>query len=146
MRRGTSLRTFRAPALALVSALGCGVATAEVVAVVSARNPVTTLSGSQIADIFLGKSARFPDGSAAVPIDQAEGSAPREAFYIEFAGKTPAQLNAHWSKIIFTGRGQAPAEMASGAEVRKRVAENPRAIGYLDRSSVDSGLKVLAVP
>src|SRR5438477_11877747 len=80
----------------------------EVVAVVSAKCPVTALNASQVAEIFLGKTSRFPDGTQAVPIDQTEESPAREKFYAQYAGKSPAQVKAHWSKIIFTGRGQPP--------------------------------------
>jgi ABC-type phosphate transport system substrate-binding protein len=129
--------------LALATSLGAGAATAEVVAVVSARNSATLLSKAQVADIFLGRALRFPDGSQAVPIDQADGSTARVEFYDRFSGKSQAQLNAHWSKIIFTGRGQPPREVASGAEVKKRLAENPNAIGYIEREQLDGSVKVI---
>ena len=144
-RAGATHRTALA-AVALASSLGCGAATGEVVAVVSAKCPVNALTKSQAADIFLGKTARFPDGSAAVPIDQVEGSPARDEFYLTFAGKSAAQLNAHWAKIIFTGRGQPPAEVASGAEVKKRLAANPTAIGYIEAALVDSQVRVVATP
>ncbi|MES2369914.1 MAG: phosphate ABC transporter substrate-binding protein [Pseudomonadota bacterium] len=116
---------------------------ADVVAVVSAKNPVTTLSKNQVVDIFLGKTSRFPDGSPAVPIDQVEASAARDEFYASFVGKSPAQLKAYWSKIIFTGRGQPPKEVASSAEVKKLIARNPNAIGYIEQNMVDGSVKVL---
>jgi hypothetical protein len=59
-------------------------------------------------DIFLGKTARFPDGSQAVPVDQSEGTIVRDEFYNKLVGKSAAQMKAYWSKIIFTGRGQPP--------------------------------------
>jgi ABC-type phosphate transport system substrate-binding protein len=117
---------------------------AEVVAVVSARSPVTSLSSGQVADIFLGKTSRFPDGTQAVPIDQDEDSPARERFYAQFTGKSPAQVKAHWSKIIFTGRGQPPRQVGTVAEVRRAIADNPRAIGYLDTAQLDSSVRVLA--
>jgi hypothetical protein len=94
--------------VALGMALGCGAAAGEVVAVVSAKCPVATLTRSQVLDIFLGRSARFPDGSVAIPVDQRDGSAARDEFYLAFAGKSAAQLDAHWSKVIFTGRAARP--------------------------------------
>ena len=127
----------------LLLALPPGALATEVVAVVSARSPVTSLSSGQVADIFLGKSSRFPDGSQAVPIDQDEDSPARERFYAQFTGKSPAQVKAHWSKIIFTGRGQPPRQVGTGAEARRAIADNPRAIGYLDSALVDSSVRVL---
>jgi ABC-type phosphate transport system substrate-binding protein len=118
------------------------VAMADVVAVVSAKSAVTTLSKSQITDIFLGKTTRFPDGSPAVPIDQSEGTLARDEFYSAFTGESAAQLKAHWSKIIFTGRGQPPKTVPNSVAMRKLVAENPAAIGYIDASLMDETLMV----
>jgi ABC-type phosphate transport system substrate-binding protein len=129
----------------LALSLNVGRATADVVAVVSAKNPVTTLSKNQVLDIFLGKANRFPDGSHAVPIDQVEGSAERDEFYLKFAGKSAAQLKVYWSKIIFTGKGQPPQEVSNSIEVKKHVVENPNAIGYIEQRMVDGSVKVLVV-
>ena len=115
----------------------------DVVAVVSAKSPIAGLNASQVADIFLGKTNRFPDGTLAVPVDLPEESPAREKFYAEYAGKSPAQVKAHWSKIIFTGRGQPPKQLGSGAEAKKFVAENPNAIAYIDSKLVDNSLRVL---
>ena len=124
----------------------CETTRAEVVAVVSSKNPVTSLSHAQVADIFLGKTARFPDGTVAVPIDQAEGSAARDEFYATFAGKSPVQVKSHWTKIIFTGRGQPPRAVSNGTEVRQLIAANSQAISYIERSAVDSSVKILVQP
>ncbi|WP_299696882.1 hypothetical protein [Hydrocarboniphaga sp.] len=130
----------------LMLALSAGLAEADVVAVVSARSPVTALSKNQVVDIFLGKANRFPDGSLAVPIDQVEGAAARNEFYLKFAGKSPAQIKAHWSKIIFTGRGRPPRELSGSSAVKQLIVENPNAIGYIEPSLVDGNVKVLLSP
>lgn len=131
--------------VSLVLCLSAVPAFAEVVVVVSDRSPVTTLSKNQITDIFLGKNSRFPDGNQAVPIDQGEGSSVRDQFYATFIGKSAAQVKAHWSKIIFTGRGQPPAEVSNGSEVKKRLAGNPAAVGYIDKSELDASVKALTI-
>jgi ABC-type phosphate transport system substrate-binding protein len=126
-----------------VLALTTAPAMADVVAVVSSKSAVTTLSKNQITDIFLGKVRRFPDGTAAVAIDQADGSAARDEFYMRLAGKTAAQLTAYWSKIIFTGRGQPPPAVSDDIEMKKLISANPAAIGYIDRSLVDDSVRVV---
>jgi ABC-type phosphate transport system substrate-binding protein len=130
--------------------LGLGLALAgeagaqQVVAVVSARSQVPALRAEQVADIFLGKATRFPDGTYAVPIDQVEDSEVRDRFYAQYAGKSPAQVKAHWAKIIFTGRGQPPRQVPDSVEARKAIAANPNAIGYIDSRHVDPSVRVLA--
>jgi ABC-type phosphate transport system substrate-binding protein len=118
-------------------------AAADVVAVVSSASTITSLSELQIASIFMGKTSRFPNGTPAVPIDQAEGSAARDQFYARLAVKSAAQMKAYWSKIIFTGRGQPPREVTSSADVKKVLAANPTAIGYIDSTLVDSSVRVV---
>jgi ABC-type phosphate transport system substrate-binding protein len=141
--------TIRLLATAALLALACSAplraSAQEVVPVVSARSPVTSLNEAQVADIFLGKTSRFPDGMQAMPIDLAEESPARERFYAQFTGKSPAQVKAHWSKIIFTGRGQPPRQASTGAEARRIIADNPHAIGYIERSLVDSSVRIVAL-
>src|SRR5580698_9172528 len=119
---------------------------ADVVVVVSAKSAISTLSKDHVTDIFLGKTTRFPDGAPAVPADQIEGSPPRDEFYAKFANKSPAQLKAHWTKIIFTGRGQRPKAVANSIEVLNLIAANPQAISYVERSAVDNTVKVVVQP
>jgi ABC-type phosphate transport system substrate-binding protein len=130
----------------LPAMLSTGIARADVVAIVSAKSAVTTLSTSQVADIFLGNTSRFPDGTLAVPIDQPEKALTHDEFYKHFVGKSPAQIKAHWAKMVFTGRGQPPKELANGSEVKKLVAANPTAIGYIDDTLVDATVRVLHSP
>ncbi|WP_413795483.1 MULTISPECIES: phosphate ABC transporter substrate-binding protein [unclassified Pseudomonas] len=116
---------------------------ADVVVIVATSSPVTMLARNQVADIFLGKASRFPGGGQAIPIDQTEDSPARDEFYTTFTGKSASQLKAHWSKIIFTGRGQPPQAVSSGTEVKKRIAENPDAIGYIDTRELDDSVRAL---
>ncbi len=127
----------------LALSLAGGTTMAEVVAVVSSRCPVSALSKNQVVDIFLGRASRFPDGEQALPIDQSEGSAARDEFYAKYAGKSAAQLKAHWAKIIFTGRGQPPEDVSNSNDVKKLVVKNPRAIGYIEKNLVDGSVRVL---
>ncbi|OON63595.1 phosphate ABC transporter substrate-binding protein [Massilia sp. KIM] len=120
-------------------------ASAQLVVIVSARNPAPVLNSEQIAAIFLGQSARFPDGLEAVALDQRLGSQERNQFYQQLAGKTPALLKAHWSKMVFTGRGQPPREAADSAAVRRMVADNPSMIGYIDRDALDASVRPVLV-
>jgi ABC-type phosphate transport system substrate-binding protein len=131
---------YLAAALALTLA-ATGASSSELVVVVSARNPAPLLSGEQVAAIFLGQAARFPDGAYAVALDQRLGSQERTRFYTQVTGKSPALLKAHWSKLVFTGRGQPPREAADNAAVRRLVAENPSMIGYIDRSALDASVR-----
>ena len=141
---GLRTRCLLAAATALMA---CAAQAAELVVIVSAKSPVTTLRSDQVAAIFLGQAGRFPDGAEAVALDQRIGSPERNQFYLRVAGKTPALLKAHWSKMVFTGRGQPPREAPDSAAVRRQVADNPHLIGYVDRGALDASVRpVLILP
>lgn len=122
-----------------------GRAASGLVVIVSARNPVTALRADQVAALFLGQAARFPDGIEAVPLDQPIGSPLRDTFYDRVANKSPALLKAHWSKMVFTGRGQPPAELPDSAAIRRKVAADPNAIGYIERDALDASVHAVLV-
>jgi ABC-type phosphate transport system substrate-binding protein len=115
------------------------------VVVVSAASPISEISRLHLADLYMGRTTRFPNGERAVPIDQRAGSADRAAFSATYLGRSEAQMKAHWSRIIFTGRGRPPAEASSGEAVRDIVAGDRNAIGYIEARLVDSRLRVVRV-
>lgn len=119
---------------------------ADVVVVVSAKSAISSLTSEQATKIFLGKTETFPGGGNAIPIDQTEGNSVRDEFYSRIVHKNPAQVSAYWTKIIFTGDGYPPRQMDGDADVRKAVAGNPNAIGYINRSAVDSSVRVVLTP
>jgi ABC-type phosphate transport system substrate-binding protein len=134
-------------AFASLATLAPAAGAAELIVIVAAGSPVAALRSDQVADIFLGQVARFPDGREAVALDLGLGSALRDEFYVKVAARKPALMKAHWTKMIFTGRGQPPKEAPTSAAVRKLVADNPALIGYIDRAALDPSVKpVLLLP
>jgi ABC-type phosphate transport system substrate-binding protein len=132
------------PALAaLLLASTC--AASDIVVVVSARSQTTSLRADQVAAIFLGQSARFPDGAEASALDQPIGAPLHDQFYQRVAGKTPALLKAYWSKMVFTGRGMPPREAADSVAVRRAVADNPGLVGYIEREALDASVRPVLV-
>jgi ABC-type phosphate transport system substrate-binding protein len=106
----------------------------EIVVIV---NPAAApISRAQLADLYLAKS------SALIPIDQAADSAIYAEFYKKATGRDAAQVKAIWSRILFTGRGVPPKQLPDSAAVKKAVAANPKAVGYIERSAIDPSVKV----
>jgi ABC-type phosphate transport system substrate-binding protein len=119
-------------------ALGLLALSARADIVVVGHPSAAALTKDQVADIYSGKS------QAATPLDQPESAAVRAEFYKKATGKDLAQVKALWSRLTFTGKGQPPKEVADSAAVKKAVAADPKAIGYIEKSAVDGSVKVLA--
>ena len=112
-------------------------ALAEVVVVVNPKAAEASMTKDQIAQFFLGKS------SSMTPVDQPEDAPVRAEFYKKVTDKEASQAKALWSKLVFTGKATPPKEVANSAAVKAAVAANPKAIGYMEKSAVDSSVKVV---
>ncbi|MBU0913034.1 MAG: phosphate ABC transporter substrate-binding protein [Gammaproteobacteria bacterium] len=114
---------------------------ANVAVIVHPSNAVT-LSQDDINKIFTGRAKSFSDGKAAEPMNLAEAVAVRADFDQKALGRSSSQMKAYWSKLIFTGKGTPPKELASEQEVLDAVAKNPAAIGYVSAGAVTGSVKV----
>lgn len=133
-------RCFAASAVASAVA---SAAHADVVVIVNPSTLENSVSAQDVANIFLGKKTELSSGTQVTPVDQEEGSALRDEFYIKIADRNPAQVKAHWATMIFTGRGTPPAVAMDSMEVKNMVASEPGLIGYIDSADVDNNVKVI---
>jgi ABC-type phosphate transport system substrate-binding protein len=117
---------------------------AEVLVVTSAKSSLTTLSKNQVRDVFLGRLISLPDGRV-TPIDQPESNPLRDEFYMKVTNKSAYQAKQHWAILHFTGLGIPPREGADSGDVKKILNSTPGAIGYIERSELDSSVKVILV-
>ena len=76
----------------------------ELVIIVNSNNGVESISSNEVADIFLGKSQRLPDGTKVVPLDQDGDGDVRQQFYDKVVRKSVSQLNSYWSRLIYRKR------------------------------------------
>jgi ABC-type phosphate transport system substrate-binding protein len=129
--------------LALAMLAAGAAAQAQVAVIVNPKSATTTMTADQVAGIFLGKTTTLPSGATAAPADQAESAAIRDQFYMKVTGKQAAQVKAAWSRLVFSGKGTPPKELGSSADVKKFVAANPDAIGYIEKSAVDGSVKAV---
>jgi len=128
------MRTYQ-----LLAAIGfaCLATQAQAQIVVIANPAGGPLTKEQVADLFLGKSQGL------TPVDQLESSAIYADFYKKAAGREVAQVKSTWSRIIFSGKGQAPHQLPDSAAVKKAVAADPKAVGYIEKSAVDGTVKAV---
>ncbi len=130
------------PFYLVISLVNCATS-ADVVAVVSASCTINTLSKNEVRNIFLGLEDQTTDSLKIIPIDQAENSPVRHEFYLMLDNKSPTQVKAHWSQVVFTGRGLPPDQVANSEEMKLYLLTHPDTIGYLEKEMVDDSLKIV---
>lgn len=121
-------------AAALFMAGGCAMAADLVVIANPAVGPLTK---DQVAELFLGKNQSL------TPIDLPESSATYADFYHRATGRDVAQVKATWARLVFSGKGQAPRQLPDAAAVKKAVAADPKAVGYIEKAAVDGSVKAV---
>lgn len=135
------LRVAFAAGLLLAAAAGSGAE--DFTVIVHPSNPATSVSRGQLAAIFLRKSARWPNGTPAHPVDRIEDAPVREGFSKEVLGRSASAVKSYWVQRLFSGRGLPPPEKPSEAEVLDYVGSHPGAVGYAESPTAD--VKVLRV-
>jgi len=130
---------------ALALTAGVSFAQAGSVVVVGSGSPIGAADSADVVKVFLGKKKDLA-GVSAIPVDQSEGAPARGDFYSNVVKKSEAQLKSYWSRLIFTGKGQAPQVVGGDADVKGMVSSNPNLIGYIDEGAVDGTVKVIYKP
>lgn len=130
--------------LILASALSlCSISTFAEVAVIVNPSNASNIDADTIKKIYLGKSKSFDNGTKVNPVNQNDNPVADE-FNDKVVGKSSSQLNAYWSKLIFTGKGTPPEKLDNDQAVIDFVAANNDAIGYIDSSKASDKVKVIA--
>ena len=110
-----------------------------VVVIVNPTGP--SLTKEQVTDLYLGKNRSLK------PVDLPSSAPTKAEFYQKVTEHDLAQIKATWARLLFTGQAQAPKELPDASAVKKLVAADSKAVGYILKSDVDSSVKVvLTVP
>lgn len=115
---------------------------AEVAVIVNPSN-ASALDADTIKKIYLGKAKSFANGNKVNPATQ-NSTTVADEFNSKVVGKSSSQLNAYWSKLVFTGKGTPPEKFDSDQAVIDFVASNGDSIGYIDSSKATDKVKVVA--
>ena len=76
----------------------------------------------------------------AVPVDQIPSSEARREFTTLVHGRSVVTVEVYWKRMIFSGKGIPPKELADDAEVIEFVRSNPGAVGYVTNSEGAEGV------
>ena len=135
----------RLPELALAFALAAAGALAQddariAVVVHPARHD--SFSVEDLAQIYLRRKRHWGDGEIIVPLNLASGMPLRARFSQRVLHQGEERLADYWNRRYYDGL-LPPATLASTAAVRRYVAADTRAIGYLNATEVDASVRVV---
>jgi len=115
----------------------------DVAVVVNDRNPVTTLSSTELRKIFAGEKRYWP---ADVPIRifvRNPGTHERDAL-LKLLGMTESEYKQYWTTQVLRGEAQAePMALPSIGMQREAVVAYPGAVALVNFQDIKAGMKVL---
>ncbi len=101
------------------------------------------LTKEDVTNIYLGRYRRLSSGATAEPIDQPADSPLRARFYRQLVNKDLAEINAYWSRLVFSGKTRPPLVAASSEDAVHAVSKNHHALAYVEKTKVDAGVMVV---
>lgn len=120
-------------------------ASAEPVVIAHGALRVEHIDTDTLRALFGMRLRRWPDGEPVRVYVLPPDSAVHQAFVKAILGVLPHRLERTWQTLVYTGTGQAPAQVDSEQEMLARVAATPGAIGYLDQEPANAQVHVLRI-
>jgi hypothetical protein len=111
--------------------------------IVNTENPVGSITREFVADTFLKKVSRWPNGDVSHPVDLPATSGTRRAFSEQVLKRRVEAVKNYWCQRIFTGRDLPPPEVGSDDAVVQYVAHTRGGIGYVSSRAKLDQVKVL---
>ena len=111
--------------------------------IVHPSNAVTALDRDFVRDAFLKKVATWRSNETIRPVDLHRRLPLRARFTRDLLQKTPTQLRSYWNRLIFSGKGVPPPELASEEAVVSYVLANRGAVGYVSPGTNPRGARVV---
>ena len=115
------------------------------VVIESLQQTPSSISKNALRAIFGMRLRNWPDQTPARVFVLPDENPTHSAFSKQILNIYPHQLRLGWDRLVFSGTGQAPIEVASEDEMREKVAKTPGAIGYLRRSMVNDSVRILQI-
>lgn len=129
--------------LLCLSNVSSALALTDLVVIVNPDSGINQLTRDEVTAIYMGRTRRLANGLNLQPLDQAPGNTDKAHFYGEIINKNLSEINAYWSRLVFSGQGKPPMQVDNAAAVVNAVAKTKGAIGYVPRSAVNKQVKVV---
>jgi len=113
--------------------------------IVNPASAASSVSKSELAALFMKKTAKWSDGTPASPVDLPPEADARAQFSREVLGRPTEAVRAYWNQMVFAGRNVPPTEKPSDDAVVAYVRSTPGAVGYVRADAATPGVKVVSV-
>lgn len=124
-------------------------ASADVILVTAAKNPIDELDEREVQNLYKGRLTSIK-GKPLKPLNAVPGSIERKEFLNQMMKLNELDYTGYWHVRRYSGQGTPPLEVASQDELFELLKKQPEGIGYLwvppgAKLDLPEGLKVIKV-
>lgn len=121
-----------------------GPAQSDMFVVAAAANPFQSIGPKELQAIYMGRKQNVGGRGGVQATDLPHEHPMRDKFYAQLTGMTAAQVNSHWSRLLFSGRSTPPVIFPNEEAMLSYLLRTPNALGYTFKPP-PAGLKVVMV-
>ena len=109
--------------------------------IVNANSPVSTLSRTDLVQIFKGSKTSWDDGSKIVLVVQGQDV---KGFF-DLIDMSKRKYDKHWITVALSGKATPPKRVSGDAAAVSYVAGTPNSIGYVSSGAGLTNVKVVRI-
>jgi ABC-type phosphate transport system substrate-binding protein len=113
--------------------------------IVHPSNSLRAVPSDWLAEAFLKKVTRWPEGEGVRAVDQRPASEVRRAFSESVLRRSVGAVRSYWQQRIFSGRDVPPPELDSDDAVIGFVSKYAGAVGYVSGAAKLVGVRELGI-
>ncbi len=104
----------------------------------------TSLKKTEIKNIFLGVTTKWPDKQKIYFVVNKEPEV-HNIFVRKYLKKSPSQFNACWKRKLFAGKGKIPTMLKTEKDIIEYVEKTKGAIGYVATEALTKNVNVIEI-
>ena len=120
------------------------VGVADIAIIVNKGSELNEIKLKDVRLLYLGKRKKI-SGMRTIPISLPNKTDVTKEFANLVLSKTPKQLKAYWTGLVFTGKGSPPPVLNTPDEIKQWVSQNPEGIAFIDSADIDDSVNVAAI-
>ena len=117
----------------------------QLVAVSNLSGAPATMKLAELKSVLMGERQRWKNGTRVIIALMKTNTPVGKATTSRIYDMTGDELNKFWLALVFQGKAQAPSFFSSEAELVSFVAQNPGAIGVMDKLVAETDIKPIVI-
>lgn len=118
----------------------------DFVVIANPNSGVEKMSKDEVINVYMGRNRKLSSGVTAQPLDLENPLTEKANFYSTMVNKELSEISSYWARLMFSGQGSPPRQVASAEQAVELVGRLKGAIAYVDRKKIDKRVRVVFDP